>query len=306
MCYQIARACAIAGYTALYQECNVLPDVTIAEEARASGSQAIFDRIMSHSHLFRIMDDYTRAISFSDPKISSLNGDTALRSSLEVKQRFKIPKGREQDPFCNVNDGEECEEDPDSTWGDGGLDTLFPEAGFCEAMFNITEDMDIDEVESEEEAEVNFMEDYLIEPLPYNLSPGNKDVLILMAAYTGNIDRCARLCRPNMVKGEAGCVVRGIYHCPVFATWWSNQPRCSSSDGTRIMQAIHARMIMNNDLSRLISNRQSHVPVSDLPYLIWYPTLAQRSTYEALARHVPQMRQLYLAGGCICEGSTFG
>ncbi|KAL7796742.1 hypothetical protein V8C37DRAFT_408228 [Trichoderma ceciliae] len=274
----IARACAIAGCTTLYQECHVLPEVTIAEEARASGSQAIFDHIMSHNPLFRIMDDYTRAISFSNPRISSLNGDTAFRSSLDLKQRFIIPRGQEQDPFGSVYDGEECDKESDSSWGDRGLDSLFPEPGFRENMFNITEDMNIDEAESEEEAEPDFMADYLIQPLPYNLPPGNKDVLILMVAYTGNVDRWSKA-----------------------KLWWSNQPRCNSSGGTRITQAIHARMITNNDLSRLVSNTQSNVPVPDLPYLIWYPTLARSSTYEALAGHLPQMRPSLLRAAVLAK-----
>ncbi|KAF5014971.1 hypothetical protein F66182_13857, partial [Fusarium sp. NRRL 66182] len=38
MAYQVARACAVANYVELYFEMNLLPDFSVAEEARASGS----------------------------------------------------------------------------------------------------------------------------------------------------------------------------------------------------------------------------------------------------------------------------
>lgn len=41
MSYQVARACAVANYVELYLEMDVLPDVSVAEEARASGSMEI-------------------------------------------------------------------------------------------------------------------------------------------------------------------------------------------------------------------------------------------------------------------------
>ncbi|KAK5174157.1 uncharacterized protein LTR77_001237 [Saxophila tyrrhenica] len=47
MKYQVARACAVAGYDKLYQELDVLPETHIAEEARECGSTAIYDQIMA-------------------------------------------------------------------------------------------------------------------------------------------------------------------------------------------------------------------------------------------------------------------
>jgi hypothetical protein len=45
MIYSVGRACAVAGYDKLYHELNILPEVSIAEEARDnvanSGSKAI-------------------------------------------------------------------------------------------------------------------------------------------------------------------------------------------------------------------------------------------------------------------------
>lgn len=50
MRYQVGRACAVAGYFALYEELGLLPDVSICEEAReglSEGSRAIYNHIMS-------------------------------------------------------------------------------------------------------------------------------------------------------------------------------------------------------------------------------------------------------------------
>ncbi|KAJ5251772.1 hypothetical protein N7489_002182 [Penicillium chrysogenum] len=49
----------------------------------------------------------------------------------------------------------------------------------------------------------------LCEPLSTDLPTVYKDILILMAAWSGNIRR--------------PCVVRGIYHHPFFAKWWLGQ-----------------------------------------------------------------------------------
>lgn len=58
---------------------------------------------------------------------------------------------------------------------------------------------------------------------PADLPLINKDDLIYVAAYTGDIDRYARLRRPKMLSSEFGLVVRGIYHNPFLAKWWSTQ-----------------------------------------------------------------------------------
>lgn len=50
MRYQVGRACVVAGYSSLYFELDLLPDVSIAEEAAASqaqGSLDIFNHIMA-------------------------------------------------------------------------------------------------------------------------------------------------------------------------------------------------------------------------------------------------------------------
>jgi hypothetical protein len=61
---------------------------------------------------------------------------------------------------------------------------------------------------------------YLYAPLPDDPLPSDihKDLLLLYAAYTGNIDRYARLRDPNSwIRHEFECVVHGIYHSTTFA-----------------------------------------------------------------------------------------
>ncbi|KAF5538942.1 hypothetical protein FNAPI_10969 [Fusarium napiforme] len=69
MRYQVGRACAAAGYRALYQELDLLPEVSIAEEARESetdGGKLIYDEIMSFKYRYAIMDDCKRTIELMD------------------------------------------------------------------------------------------------------------------------------------------------------------------------------------------------------------------------------------------------
>jgi hypothetical protein len=58
-------------------------------------------------------------------------------------------------------------------------------------------------------------------PLPLDLPTVKKDLLLLMAAYDGSIDRYVRLCRPSVTSIEVPCVIRGICHHTMFARWWS-------------------------------------------------------------------------------------
>ncbi|ATY61449.1 hypothetical protein A9K55_008883 [Cordyceps militaris] len=288
MAYQVARACAVAGYSHLYQELqedgSVLPDVAVAEEARACGSQDIYTAITSQPIRYRVMDDYSRSI-LADPQPSGLNGDTAVRPMLEVKQKFQVPRGSEG-RVLSVDGDQDSDDDSDDDFF-----SMIPDPGFKETMFNITEDMNIDEFatpEPDDTADL-AMAAYLAKPLPRDLPTGNKDILILAAAYTGNIDQYARLRRPLMVDQEAGCVVRGIYHNPFFASWWATEPP-PARHAAWIAKAIHARMIMSNDLSRLTPD----VPREHLPYLIWYPAVARTTTYREVARRCPAMRPAVL------------
>lgn len=71
MRYQVGRACAAAGYDTLYGELDLLPDVTIAEEARESrneGSKAIYEAVMAAPIRYKVMDDYHRGVDLAHPK----------------------------------------------------------------------------------------------------------------------------------------------------------------------------------------------------------------------------------------------
>jgi hypothetical protein len=98
-----------------------------------------------------------------------------------------------------------------------------------------------------------------------------------------------------MIEGELSCILRGIYHDTMFAKWWLSQPESEDKSGfalrmtpdAYIRRAINARFIMNNDLSRI----RNDTPNSDLPYLIYYPNLARKETYQELLLRKPQMKE---------------
>ena len=57
MRYQVGRACAAAGYTDLYKKLDLLPDTSIAEEARESkGGAEIYQIIMSEPQRYAVMN----------------------------------------------------------------------------------------------------------------------------------------------------------------------------------------------------------------------------------------------------------
>ncbi|EME81303.1 uncharacterized protein MYCFIDRAFT_81375 [Pseudocercospora fijiensis CIRAD86] len=274
MSYQVGRACAVAGYSDLYKELDIVPEVHIAEEARECGNLAIFDRIMAQPTRYEVMNDYTRTINASSANlpVAHLNGDTAVESSLNVRQEFSSADVPE------IIDGVEC-----ITSLDG--------PGYRENIFDITEDMNIDivnryplaEAEGHDVRHGELLVRLLTEPLPTELPTVDKDLLLLMAAYYGDIDRYARLRRPSMITGEYECCVRGVYHNTMFAVWWSKQARPKGRAGWKLSQAICARFIMNNVLSKVTDE------AFDMPYLIWYPAIASESTYRKLAEMSPGM-----------------
>lgn len=139
----------------------------------------------------------------------------------------------------------------------------------------------------------------LYSPLPVDLPTVNKDILILMAAYYGDIDRYVRLQRPVLIPGETACIIRGIFFNTLFAKWWSLQDlsisRYDPLTRRRIDRAITARFIMNNDLSRILRRPDTE------PDCIWYPARARPETYRELARRVPSMTAT-VAHACIVAG----
>ncbi|KAF7167830.1 hypothetical protein CNMCM6106_003246 [Aspergillus hiratsukae] len=268
MSYQIARACAVANYVELYLEMDLLPDVSIAEEARASGSMDIYEAIMRNPVRYRIMNDYTREITLQNPKPACLNDDTAVVSTLDIKQGIRKPRGEEIEPII------EGSQDADDMFDDE-MDYLIPFPGFDEKMFNITEDMNVGQQ-----------------------GPFDPDGSLLWE------HRYARLRRPHMIEGEPGSLVRGIYHNSMFALWCRTQTIPNWPASLHVTRAIHARMIMNNDLSRIINldMRQPYKDfLADMPYLIWFPNTAYHNTYKTLASTVAEMRPSVLHAAVYTE-----
>ena len=268
MAYHVGRACAVAGYAQLYQELDILPDTHIAEEARECGSLSIYELIMSQPVRYDIMNDYTLSIDFDHRRPACLNGDTAVCWMLDIRQKF-------EDATSTFDANDES-----FTIAD-----IFDESiGYEDTMFNITEDMHIDEYQSDKTAKrllaTRSELRLLHEPLPADLPTVQKDILIVMAAYFGDVDRYTRLRRPKLVYGEIECCVRGVYHNTFFAIWWSKQ---LGKTDYRIKSAVNARFIMNNVLA------QAPFSWSTTPYLIWWPTVAQESTYRHLAKIQPDM-----------------
>lgn len=292
MRYQVGRACAVASFADLYSELDLLPDVSIAEEARDSvmrgqfqgrdddrnsnASQEIFNQIARQPVRWQVMNDYARSVDLDSPKPAryGLNGDTAVFSTLELRRDFRLL--RLSSRF--------------GMWDKKRLDPPYSvDSELAPCYFNITEDWNVDEYTSSSENSQHSdrflseeMAELLWKPLPVDLPWGNKDLLVLMAAYHGDIDRYARLRRPlHVSRAETACVVRGIYHSTLFARWCSHQP-----DAIKYARDITARFVMSNDLSRITEATDD----ADLPRQIWYPLRATAETYVELARRRPAAR----------------
>lgn len=274
MIYHAARACAVAGYIDLYKDLAVLPEVHVAEEAcdaSASkdnkGSEAIYQDIMAHAIKYAVMDDYSRTVDVSNPRIKSLNGDTATSSSLAARQVHKKPE----------------------------LFYFWTDTHDTSHYFNITEDWGVDDHEcaAPEPPQDNLVR-LLHSPLPADLPPVNKDLLILLAAFHGDIDRYVRLRRPKMIKREYSCVIRGIHHNVFWAKWWSLQvpelPDRDDSGSLQIRRAINARRIMSDDITCITDS----TPMDLVPMNIWWPARACSETYVRLAHKRPDMLSLCL------------
>ncbi|THY07456.1 hypothetical protein D6D02_07229 [Aureobasidium pullulans] len=268
MKYQVGRVCAVASYDDLYKELDILPEVGIAEEARENGSEAIYSAIVKQAVKYAVFNDYSNSLVLENPPISPMNGNTCVTTLLESKQSFKRPRAKSI-LKADIN-------------------------GFESRLFDICEDMSVDVKRSEPRSvDQSVVLPLLYSPLPADLPTVDKDMLILSAAYHGNIDRYVRLRHPQKIKGELACLIRGIYHDPLFAKFWSLQPTADIYDW-RIRRAINARFIMTNDLSRITPT----TPVDELPYLIWFPQPAYHGVYEELARLRPEMK-LQAARACI-------
>ncbi len=176
---------------------------------------------MSQPVKYKVMDDYFLGINITRPRTNArLNGDTCVRSLLDRKQKH-------EEPLYVDNHG--CLDNLES----GELTHFTPGYKEFEDGFDITEDMsmgDIDEASnsnaqssSNPSRNSNHAAKLLYTPLPLdlNVTSKEKDLLILMAAYYGDIDRYFRLRRRTQLRKELNCIVRDIYHNTLFAKWWS-------------------------------------------------------------------------------------
>ncbi|CAI0641360.1 unnamed protein product [Colletotrichum noveboracense] len=272
MRYQVGRACAVAGYDKLYDEIQLLPDVSIAEEAEDNNNTYIRDSITNKSVRYAVMNDYTRTINIDAPReVAGLNGDTAVRSSLEKKRP----------PHDDIDESKFLEAHSDH-------------------YFDIQENYHVRPSNRQDPKRTVLPSQYadlLYKPLPRDLPPVNKDILILMAAWDGNIDRYSRLRRPYPVSNEISAVIRGAYHHTPFARWLEG---CVDDlfpdewESVLIRQAIHARFIMNDDLSRV--DRFTHGDT--LPEFFWWPHCPHEDTLREFAWRRPDMKH-QIALACI-------
>lgn len=306
--YQVGRACAAAGYIDLYKELDILPDVSIAEEALDAATHAadaanaedpdsadlventdstdnteIYKIIMSAPRRWAVMDDFTRSVNIECPQAPAfLNGNSKPRRALE--QRVLPPKNL-----------------ADTTADDIDIE----EDGFIGLKGN-TSKIDRDAKLGPADSMHLWM------PLPLDLPPIDKRLPTQLAAWEGNVDRYARLMHPRRLRTETeyNCILRGIYHHTSFARWWAYQletnpgriilPGKLLSEGNarecrEIRAAINARKIMNNDISDLDDDSDC------LPWLIWWPVRPNENTLRELASKCPSMRHQIAITAILCD-----
>lgn len=285
MRYQVGRACAAAGLDQLYDKLGLLPDVSIAEEARESkapGGRRIYEKIMSAPFRYAIMNDYKRSINALNPKSPAfLNGDTNVLHTLEYSCY----------PAFEVY-----------------YHSLGPHAQYFLCITE-TKGIKVDSDGERPSVKLTYEElQLLYTPLPLDLPTLNKTLLIEMAAYNGDVDRYARLVRPYicMLEAEGVCVVRGIHHSPLFARFWALQldqdtqlaKRVTAFRRKSIQKAILARRIMSNDRS-LFENGWD--PSKPQPYMIWWPQKPHPHTLVDLFMMAPAMRETAIVASIMCD-----
>ncbi|WYZ39552.1 hypothetical protein EsH8_III_001466 [Colletotrichum jinshuiense] len=274
MRYQVGRACAVAGYNTLYGELNLLPDISIAEEARDNGHFDIFEAIVSQDKRYAVMDDYTRTVNLESPRAGSLNGDTAVRSTLSAARSTVSDAIVEHPPGIDF----------------GFLPGYKVVQSYDNHYFDIEEDAHVNASEFDPERvslESEFV-DLVWKTLPRDLPTTKKDALIVAAAWDGNMDRYQRLRRPKTVPNELSAVIRGAYHHTPFARWLDTclDDIFHRNEAWYVRQAVHARFIMNNDLSRIDSNTDG----DDLPALFWWPHIPHENTLRELVWRRPDFK----------------
>ncbi|KAH6950873.1 hypothetical protein DER45DRAFT_579044 [Fusarium avenaceum] len=281
MKYQVGRACAAAGYYTLFQELDLLPEVSIAEEARESetdGGKLIYEEIMGFKYRYAIMNDCKRSISLMDFECPAyLNGDTEVRWRLAVRQGVRLRRGWIPDLLPCIEEDKHL-----------GL-----------------EDQDVEErhsVLTEDELKL------LYTPLPQDLPTVKKTLLIQMAAHDGNIERYARLANSarTLTELDEDCIVRGILHHTMFARWWADQIKNdtiyarSAPYMSELQRAIVARRIMLNDLA-VFEPKENWSSGIRQPYVIWWPLKPDEAYLRYFAEQVPEMKRPITAAAIACD-----
>ncbi|CAG7565697.1 unnamed protein product [Fusarium equiseti] len=274
MKYQVGRACAAAGYYALWKELDLLPEVTHAEEARESGTDGgklIYEEIMEFKYRYAIMDDCKLTIELWDYQCPAyLNGDTEVRWKLAARK---------------------------------GIGSWVPDLQPC-----IEEDKHIGLKDEEVEEQYSILTEdevkLLYSPLPEDLTTVKKTLLIQMAAHDGNIDRYARLMNSGrtLTELDQDCIIRGILHHTTFARWWADQIKnntiyARASPTWEFQRAILARRIMLNDVS-LLETKEGW---ERKPYIIWWPLKPNDNYLYELAKNVPEMKKEIAAAAIACD-----
>lgn len=296
MRYKVGRACVAAGFTNLYKELDLLPEVSIAEQARnaaecAEGTEGaevaedadIYQIIMSAPQRWAVMNDFTRSVDTECPKSPAfIHGNMKPRRALE--QRVLPPKNL-----------------PDTTADDIDIE----EDGFIGLKENVST---IDRGTKFGPAD----SEYLWMPLPLDLPLLDKRLPTQLAAWEDNVDRYVRLMPPQRLRTETeyNCILRGIYHHTSFARWWAYQletnpgriilPGKLLSEGNErecreVRTAINARKIMNNDISDLDDGSGC------LPWLIWWPVRPNENTLGELVSKCPSMRHQIAITAILCD-----
>lgn len=266
MRYQVGRACAVAGYARLYRELDLLPDVSIAEEARENydnaGAQEIFARIMAAPVRYRVLDDYTLTVNADRPEVpASLNAETAVVGSSGNRSHLR-------QYYLASGSGFDITED-------GSMGANHPE------------------LKSQTDQPTLAPHEIVLlhSPLPFDLPTMQKTTLTLCAAYRGDIDRWNRLRgrRTWPLRLESTCLAHGCQFNTSMAVWLSQSPQVLDAVGIThwssrepIKRAIHARFLMDDSIQSLLD--PAVVPDDELPYWIWYPDLPRAELVEALAR----------------------
>ncbi|KAM0229633.1 hypothetical protein ACHAPO_009897 [Fusarium lateritium] len=279
MKYHVGRACAAAGYYDLFQELDLLPEVSIAEEARESetdGGKLIYEEIMGFKYRYAIMDDCKRSIELINFKCPAyLNGDTEVRWKLTTRQAIShkwIPDLLpciEEDKHIGLEDQEVYE---------------------------------VHSVLTEDEVKL------LYTPLPEDLPTVKKTLLIQMAAHDGNIERYARLANSErtLTSMDQDLIVRGILHHTMYARWWADQIKNNTIYAKsapwmyEIQRAILARRIMINDC--FVFESKDALPSGiQKPYIIWWPLKPDEQYLWRLAEHAPEMKREIAAAAIACD-----